>query len=88
MKKIIILLLVALITGCNTITKKLYAVKNPKFETYESQKTVLNRKNVDAQNFHYKDLKSYLQASQNRKIEIPNAYFFNRDGNFVSYKRS
>ncbi len=48
----------------------------------------VKNKNVDAQNFHYKDFKSYLQASQNRKIEIPNAYFFNRDGNFVSYKRS
>ncbi len=76
------------ITGCSTMAKKMYSVKSPNFESYESQKTFLKDRDVDVQSYYYKDVSAYAQASKNKRIDIPNAYFFNKDGNFVSYKKS
>ena len=44
-----------LIAACSTLAKKMYSIKNPKFKTYDIQKSVLKNKSVDDQTVHYKD---------------------------------
>ncbi len=89
MKNLLLFLGVFVIAACTSVAKKMYSVKNPKFESHQSQLKFLKENSVEyTKTFHYKNFQSYIEASQKIKIGIPDAFFFNNKGEFVSYKKS
>lgn len=90
MKKTLILIcLVAFLASCNSVTKTLYGVKNPKIESIASTQKYLVKKGIDTTNtLVFKDLMSFAIASNTDLLVIPDAMFFNSNGEFVPYKES
>ena len=68
---------------------KVKGVKDPKIETYSSSKKYLHKNNIDTTRLvYFKDLNSFGRASKKKLLQIPNAYFFDKNGNFVDYRKS
>ncbi|KGO96243.1 hypothetical protein Q767_08305 [Flavobacterium enshiense DK69] len=64
-------------------------VKGPKLETYTTTKRYLIKNNIDTSRVvYYKNLNSYVYAAKKRYLSIPNAMFFDKDGNFVDYRKN
>jgi hypothetical protein len=89
MKKILSILCVFIILSCNSIAKKVYGVKKPTFQTIENQKIFLNKYGlIETDFFYYKDLKSFASASKENYLSVPDAFFFNKKGEYVPYKKT
>ncbi|MGO1752290.1 MAG: hypothetical protein ACTHYV_07335 [Psychroflexus sp.] len=90
MKKTLILIsFVAFLASCKSVTKTLYGVKNPKIESIASTQKYLVKKGIDTTNtIIFKDLMSFAIASNTDLLAIPDAMFFNSNGEFVPYKES
>lgn len=89
MKKIALLLVVLSVMSCKPLAKMVFHVKDPAFETLETQKHFLQKNDVSVSDFFYlKDFNSYAAASKNKYLSIPDAFFFNNEGNLVRYKKS
>ncbi len=87
MKKIQFLLLFILLINCKTLTKISYGVKNPNFKKNNDLYSFLNKNNVDSKSIYFfKDYDNMIKAYQLRYSTIPDAYFFNNNGNFIPYK--
>ena len=89
MKKITILITVLLMVSCKPLAKIIFHVKSPDFETIDKQRKFLKKNKVFVSDFFYfKDFNSFTSASKNRYLSIPDAFFFNKEGNLVRYKKS
>jgi hypothetical protein len=78
-----------LLTSCKSLLKKSYAVKDPKLEDQVSIKMFLHKKKIDTSNVYvFNNLMAYAGASNLKLLSIPDAVFFNKEGFFVSYKKS
>ncbi len=89
MKKITLVFTVLLIVSCKPLAKMVFHVKNPDFETLETQRRFLQNNDVPVSEFFYlKDFNSFASASKNKYLSIPDAFFFNKEGNLVRYKKS
>lgn len=87
MKKIQFLLLFILLINCKTLTKISYGVKNPNFKKNNDLYSFLNKNNIDSKSIYFfKDYDNMIKAYQLRYSTIPDAYFFNNNGNFIPYK--
>lgn len=87
MKKIQSLLLFILLINCKTLTKISYGVKNPNFKKNNDLYSFLKKDNVDSKSIYFfKDYDNMIKAYQLRYSTIPDAYFFNNNGNFIPYK--
>lgn len=87
MKKIQFLLLFILLINCKTLTKMSYGVKNPKFKKIHELRIFLNKNNIDSKSIYFfKDFDNMIKAYQLKYSTIPDAYFFNQNGNFIPYK--
>ena len=89
MKKITFVGLIILFTGCKNILKTAYAIKDPALETWESTQSYLTKNNIGTdRTLIFKDFPSFVYASQNKLLIIPNGIFFNSEGNFVPYNET
>lgn len=89
MKYFSYLLLFLLLTGCQTIAKKSYGIKNPKLENKESVEQFLKKHQIEnVPILYFKDLQSFSIASKNGYLKIPDAFFFNKKGEFVTYQKT
>ncbi len=89
MKKITFLAMIILMVSCNPVAKMVLQVKKPNFETTDSQEIFLKKnKVVVADFFYFRDFNSFVLASKNKYLSIPDAFFFNKEGNLVRYKKS
>lgn len=78
-----------ILTSCKSSLKKKYEIKDPKIETELSIKSFLNSKKIDTSNVYiFKSLMTYSIASQKKLLSVPDAIFYNKEGNFVNYKKS
>lgn len=85
----LILLISFFLFSCKTVLLKVKGVKDPKIETYSSSKKYLHKNDIDTTRVvYFKDLHSFIKASQKKYMQIPNAYFFDKNGNFVDYRKS
>lgn len=86
-----VIMLIFLFTGCKSIIKKAYGVKDPKFETTKSTADYLEKYQVDTETLWItKDLNAFafLLNTKEPSISFPDAYFFNADGKFLDYRKS
>lgn len=89
MKKIQFLLLFILLINCKTLTKINYGVKNPNFKKIHDLRNFLNKNNIDSKSIYFfKDFDNMIKAYQLKYSTIPDAYFFNQNGNFIPYKNN
>jgi len=90
MKKYIVLILsIPILTSCSYFLLKKMKVTNPKLETVSSIKEYLIKKNIQERKlFFFKDLNSMTTFSNEYKLDIPEAYFFNKEGLLVPYKKT
>jgi len=90
MKKTIILLLFTLTISCNRVALIYYGVKNPKIETIDSIKKYLEKQNIS--NYELVFFKNINELNNFKKefneLKVPDAYFFNQKGTYVSYKKN
>lgn len=90
MKKLILTIVWALLfVNCKTVLLKVKGVQDPKIESYNSSKKYLYKNDIDTTKVvYFKDISSFIKASQRKYMQIPNAYFFDSNGNFVDYRKS
>jgi len=75
--------------SCTSILQIAYGVKKPRLETIESIHVFENENGLDStRTSTFKDLRSFVLASQQRFVTIPDAIFFNKEGHFVSYNKT
>lgn len=87
MKKIQFLLLFTLLVNCKSITKMSYGVKNPTLKTNYKLYNFLKKNNIDSKSIYFfKNFDNMIKAYQLKYSTIPDAYFFNQNGNFIPYK--
>lgn len=88
-KKIIAVAFCSLFFSCKSTLKTIKGIKDPKIETYSATQKYLYKKDMDtARVVYFKDFNSFAQASKKRLLQVPNALFFDKDGNFVDYRKS
>jgi len=81
--------LAILISSCTTILKTAYGFKKPRLETLASIHSFEHKNGLDSTKTSvFKDFRSFVLASQQGFITIPDAIFFNREGEFVSYNKT
>jgi len=89
-KHILLTLLFTLNISCNRITLIYYGVKNPKIETIESVKKYIKKQNIS--NYELIFFKNIDELNNFKKefneLKVPDAYFFNQNGNYVPYKKN
>lgn len=90
MKSRIFLVAVALsLVSCKPIVKTLYGIKKPALETDASIKRYITDHQMDSTKvITFPSLMSFVAASQQKYLSIPDALFFNKDGFLVPYKSS
>jgi len=89
MKKALILFLTFILFSCNAVLKASYGIKKPKIENFASINAYLEKQKINSSNILvFKDLKSFTKASKMNILTIPDALFFDENGNSVSYKKS
>ena len=82
------LIILLVFSSCSYLLKKKYQIKKPKLENLKSINNYLSKKGMDTTHSLYiKDFKSFAEITKSMGMIIPNAYFFNKEGNFVSYKK-
>lgn len=75
--------------SCKSALKAIKGVKDPKLETYVTTKKYLHKNDIDTTKVvYFKDISSFIKATQRKYMKIPNAYFFDSNGNFVDYRKS
>lgn len=88
MKKGVVVLLLMIVCGCHSAMKTAYGIKKPRLETETSIKKYLVKEKVDTTGvLVFRDLPSFFKASQMNLMNVPEALFFNRNGNLVRYKK-
>lgn len=88
-KNIVAIAVCCLLFSCKTVLLKVKGVKDPKIETYSSAKKYLHKNDMDTTRVvYFKDFYSFAQASKKEYLQIPDTYFFDRNGNFVDYRKS
>jgi hypothetical protein len=89
MKKLsFFLLFVFLLTSCKTVTKIYLGVKNPSFKTHNQLNDFLIKKDLKQSSIYYiKSWKNYENLLKTKFSSFPEAYFFNKEGDFVNYKK-
>jgi hypothetical protein len=88
MRALSLVFVLLLCSGCQTALKTAYGIKKPKLETTQSIKKYLVKQDIDTSNVYVlKDIKAFLSASQKKMLSIPDAIFFNKQGNLVRYKK-
>lgn len=87
MKKIKLLLLFTLLVNCKTLTKISYSVKNPNFKKNVELYNFLKKNNVNLKSIYFfKDFDNMIKGYELKYSTIPDAYFFNQNGDFIPYK--
>ncbi len=87
-KPSIILLLLILLSSCKSITKLYLGVKNPSFKTHKQLNDFLVKKDLNQSSIYYiKSWKNYEILLKEKYSSFPEAYFFNKKGDFVNYKK-
>ncbi len=75
--------------NCKNAMLKQMGVKDPQLETTNSIKTFLKEKRLgNYKLYFFKDLTSFKNFSNKYKLEVPEAYFFNKKGVLVPYKKT
>lgn len=88
MKKICYLLIIILFTNCKSITKISLGVKNPTFKTEMEINNFMLQENLNQPSIYFvKSWKSYEILLKKKFSSFPDAYFFNKNGDFVNYKK-
>jgi len=88
MRKFYIVLISTFCLGCQTTVKTAYGIKKPRLETQASIKKYLVKNKVDTSHVYVlKDLSAFVTASSKNLLSIPDAVFFNKNGNLVRYKK-
>ncbi len=90
MKKYLFVLLLVSIISCQRAMYIYYGIKNPKIENISSIKHYLHKK-VKTDNYKllfFKNIEAMTSLSTDKKLSVPDAYFFNKKGEFVTYKKS
>lgn len=91
MRKIILTLLIVQLSlfSCKSALLMVKGVKDPKLETYATTKKYLSKNEMDTSRVvYFKDVHSFAIASKKKYLQIPDAFFFDREGNFVDYRKS
>ncbi len=89
-KHILLMLLVVLNISCHRIVLYYNGVKNPKIETVDSIKKYIKKKNISKYDLiFFKDINEVSEFKKKfNELRVPDAYFFNQQGTYVSYKKS
>lgn len=88
-KKIIAVAFCSFFFSCKSTLKTIKGIKDPKIESYSATQKYLHKKDMDtARVVYFKDFNSFAQASKKKLLQVPNALFFDKDGNFVDYRKS
>lgn len=90
MKKLALLFFILIQLSCKSyILKTYYGLKDPEIECQTSIKRFLVKNKIDTTDvFVFKDFNSFTRASKMKLLRVPDAIFFNKAGNYVSYKKS
>lgn len=89
MKRISYLLIFALLINCKSLTKISLGVKNPKFKTEKELNNFLIKEKLNQPSIYFvKSWKSYEILLKTKFSSFPDAYFFNKNGDFVNYKKN
>lgn len=90
MKKVLLIFAtVVLLFSCKSVLKTIKGIRNPKLETHTSLQKYLIKNDLDTTRLvYFKDINSFVLASKKKYVQIPNAYFFDKNGNFVDYRKS
>ena len=85
----LILLILFITMGCKSLMRKVYGVENPQIKNISKIQKYLSSEDIDTtKTLVFKNLGAFATATKMEGgLEIPNAYFFNSKGNFVSYKK-
>lgn len=86
-KLLIILTALILLTGCKSVLKKAYGIKNPQLTTTEKTKDFLNKKNIEGKDIYFKNAK-YFTKTANASFQIPGAVFYNKNGQEVVFRNT
>ncbi|MCF6307265.1 MAG: hypothetical protein L3J09_04845 [Flavobacteriaceae bacterium] len=78
-----------LLVSCKAYLIKKYNISDPKIESISSVKKFLAEKEINNENLlFFKDLESFSSFGETYSFGYPEAYFFNKQGNLVDYRKS
>lgn len=87
--KLLILLVSIQLVSCKQYLYNKYNVTNPKIETKENLMDYLKSQGVSTSRvFYFKNLKSMAKFQKELSLTFPDAFFFNKKGNYISYKKT
>jgi len=87
MKLLSQLILLAMLSGCTAIAKKMYGIKKPKVETKQSVFTYANSVGLDTSAIVTVDTTHYLNILKRIQGSMPEAEIFGANGDNLSYKK-
>lgn len=77
------------LSSCKAYLKAKNNIKDPEIETVESSQHYLSKRKIDTTNsIYFKDFDSYITAMNSDVTGIPDAFFYNQKGEFVTYQKS
>lgn len=89
MKKSLLLFILITFLNCQSIAKLSYGVKDPEFKENKELNQFLQKNKLQATTyFKFKDFDNMLKAFKLKFSSIPDAYFFDKNGNYIPYKNS
>lgn len=89
MKKSLLLFILITFLNCQSIAKLSYSVQQPKFKTKKELYVFLDKYKVNTNSTYcFKNFDNYVNAFNLKYSTIPDAYFFDKNGNYIPYKNS
>ena len=87
MKRIILLFIFFALTSCKYLYLKKMGVTKPKIETVQTIEKYLKKQNINSENLMFAKNSESFDSLRKLHITIQDAYFFNKKGYFVPYKK-
>lgn len=81
------LIILILCSGCSTVAKKMYGIKDPEIENRASIISYAQSINIDTSHIITVDTAAYIKTLVRIQTSIPEAELFNRGGINISYKK-
>lgn len=77
------------LSGCKATLKSSYGIKKPQIENDKSIRSYLFKQGLDTSSvLVFKSLPAFIEASDKEFLNIPDAMFFNKNGDFIPYRES
>ncbi len=89
MRNLLLLVVFILGSSCQAVLKTAYGVRRPTLKQKSDIRAFVHDNGCDSSKLvYFKSFESFTLASKKNLLKFPEAYFFDPEGNFVSYNKT